>query len=293
MTIECVPNVSEGRRLDVVDAIAQRIAATEGVRLLDFSADPAHNRSVFTFVGPARALESAVLELFDAALRTIDLRTHCGEHPRIGAVDVVPFVPLGAATMAESVALARHVAALVAERFAVPVFLYEDAAVRPERRRLEAIRRGGLEQLAARMQRPDWAPDFGPAGPHPSAGATVIGARMPLVAFNVNLDTDRLDVAEQIARAIRESSGGMPFVKAIAVRLADGTAQVSTNATNYHVTPLAAIFQAVEREAGERGCGVRESEIVGLVPAAALPADPVKALRLAQFRPAQVLETHL
>jgi len=197
--IECVPNISEGRRAAVVAAIAQAIEATRGVRLLDRSSDATHNRSVLTMAGEAAPLKAAVLAMFDVAVRQIDLRSHSGEHPRIGAVDVVPFVPIEGVTMADCVSLARETAEAVAARFEIPVFLYEDAASHPSRTNLADIRRGQFEGLAAKLRSPEWVPDFGPARPHPTAGASVIGARMPLIAFNINLNTDRLDVAKKIA----------------------------------------------------------------------------------------------
>lgn len=292
--IECVPNVSEGRRPSTIDAVAAAIRAVQGVRLLDVSSDAAHNRSVLTMAGDTAPLKAAVLALFATALARIDLRSHAGAHPRLGAVDVVPFVPIDGVTMRDCVALARDTAAEVAARFDLPVFLYEEAATSPARRNLADIRRGEFEGLAAKLAQPDWTPDFGPSHPHPTAGATVIGARMPLIAFNVNLATDRLDVAKAIARAVRFSSGGLPFVKAMGVPLHDGgLVQVSMNLTNYEQTPLARAFDAVQAEAARRGVDVIESEIVGLVPAAALPPDAAQRLRLRGFTSTQVLEDRL
>jgi glutamate formiminotransferase len=275
--IECVPNISEGRRPEVIARCGDAIRGA-GARLLDVSADAAHNRCVFTFVGDAPTLGRAAAELFDCAIASIDLRRHQGEHPRLGAVDVVPFVPIEDATMDECVALARRVGARVAARHQLPVFLYEDAALIPDRRRLEEIRRGGFEGLAAKLQQPAWRPDFGPAAPHPSAGATVIGARPPLIAFNINLRTDDLSVAKSIAATIRESSGGLPFVKAMGVRLADrGMVQVSMNLTNFRQTSMRRVFDEVAREASRVGVDIDGSEIVGLAPREALegttPAD--------------------
>jgi glutamate formiminotransferase len=295
MLIECVPNISEGRRADVVAAIVARVAAVGGVTVLDVSSDASHNRSVLTLAGTnPDALRDAVLALVDAALLSIDLRRHEGEHPRLGAVDVVPFVPIEGATMADCVALARATGEAIAERYSVPVFLYEEAASTPARRNLEDIRRGEFEGLAARMREPGWAPDFGPAAPHPSAGAVVVGARMPLIAFNINLATDRLDVAKQIASAVRFSSGGLRFVKAMGVTLGDRQiVQVSMNLTNYEKTPIFRVFELVAREAARYGVAVLESEIVGLVPAAALIASAAWYLRLEGFTPQQVLEQRL
>jgi glutamate formiminotransferase len=292
--VECVPNVSEGRRVDVVESMARAIRAVNGVSLLDCSSDPSHNRSVFTLVGGGPSLEAAIMALYDRAVADLDLRTHRGEHPRIGVVDVVPFVPLEAATMADCVALARKVGAAVADRFRVPVFLYGEAAADPARRRLEDIRRGGFEGLLARMASPGWAPDFGPSAPHPSAGASAVGARIPLIAYNINLDTDRLEVAKAIAAAIRESGGGLPFVKALGLRLETrGIVQVSMNLTNYEATPIQRVFDAVRREARRHGVNVIESEIVGLVPSAALGGASARDLQLAGSIGDKVLENKL
>ena len=292
--IECVPNVSEGRRRDVVDAMASAIRRVEGVTLLDYSSDPSHHRSVFTFVGDAPSLEHACLALFDRAITDIDLRTHRGEHPRLGAVDVVPFVPIQGVAMHDCVALARKVAAAVAERFRIPIYLYEEASSNPARKNLEDIRRGEFEGLSAKMAGAGWAPDFGPPAPHPSAGASVIGARMPLIAYNINLATDRLDVAKQIAATIRQSSGGFPFVKAMGIKLEDrGIVQVSINLTNYEKTPIFRVFEVVKREADRLGVTVLESQIVGLVASAALTKAAAYYLELKGFSADQILEEKL
>lgn len=291
--IECVPNVSEGRRREVIDAIASAIRAA-GAALLDVHADAAHNRSVFTFAGGPTALRRAVLALFDAALPRIDLRAHQGVHPRLGAVDVVPFVPLQDATMADCVALARDTAAAVADAHALPVYLYAEAASAPHRRALEAIRRGQFEGLAAKIAEPDWRPDFGPARPHATAGAAVIGARSPLIAFNVNLATDRVEIASAIARAVRESSGGLRAVKALGLRLdTPGVTQVSMNLVDYRITSMHDAYAAVAAEAARHGVEILESEVVGLVPAAALGAAGAAALRLPAFAPGTLLEVSL
>jgi glutamate formiminotransferase len=292
--IECVPNISEGKDAAAVAAIADAVRAVPGVRLLDVQSDATHHRSVLTFAGDRGPLLDAVLALFDATLARVDLRHHHGEHPRLGAVDVVPFVPIAGATMADCVALARDAGAAVAARFAVPVFLYEEAAVTPARRNLEDIRRGEFEGLAAKLATAEWRPDFGPAAPHVSAGASVIGARMPLIAYNINLATDRLDVARKIASAIRMSSGGFRYVKAMGLRLEDrGIVQVSMNLTNFEKTPIFRVFDTVTREAARYGVAVLKSEVVGLVPAAALVQTAEHYLQLEGFRPAQVLEARL
>jgi glutamate formiminotransferase len=293
--IECVPNISEGRRADVVRRVVEAVGAVPGVRVLDHSSDASHNRSVLTLAGDAAPLKQAVLALYEQVVPAIDLRTHKGEHPRLGAVDVVPFVPIQGITMEGCVALAREVAAAVGERFEIPVFLYEEASSDPARKNLEDIRRGEFEGLAAKMAAPGWTPDYGPARPHPSAGASVIGARMPLIAYNINLATDRLDVAKKIAAGIRHSSGGYRFVKAMGVRLDDrgGIAQVSMNLTNYEKTPIFRVFETVKREAARYGVTVLESEIVGLVPSQALLSAAEFYLQLERFSGDQVLENKL
>jgi len=292
--IECVPNISEGRRADVVATITNALTRIAGVRVLDVQSDASHHRSVLTLAGEPRPLKEAVLKLFEHAVGAIDLRIHKGEHPRLGAVDVVPFIPIEGATMEECVALAREVAQEVATRFDLPVYLYEDAASSPGRRNLEDIRRGEFEGLAAKMQQPEWKPDFGPSHPHASAGATVIGARMPLIAYNINLATDRLDVAKKIAAGIRMSSGGYRYVKAMGIALEDrGVVQVSMNLTNYEKTPMFRVFETVKREAARYGVNILESEIVGLVPSAALMQAAEFYLQLAGFSAQQVLENKL
>ncbi|MGH9370307.1 MAG: glutamate formimidoyltransferase, partial [Vicinamibacterales bacterium] len=286
--------VSEGRRPEVVDRLVSAVRDTPGIRLLDYSSDASHNRSVITMVGDASALKAAVLALFDVAVAAIDLRTQRGEHPRLGAVDVVPFVPVEGITMAECVTLAREVGAAVADRFRVPVYLYEEASDNPLRKNLEDIRRGEFEGLAVRMASAGWAPDYGPAAPHESAGASVIGARMPLIAYNINLNTDRLDVARKIAAAIRHSSGGLRYVKAMGVKLQDrNLAQVSINLTNYPKTPMHRVFDMVVREAARHGVTVLESEIIGLVPSAALVGAAEHYLQLERFSEGQILENKL
>src|SRR6476646_2916879 len=263
--IEVIPNVSEGRRPEIVERLASAIRATPGVRLLDYSSDASHNRSVLTFVGDGDGVKRATLALYEAALPAIDLRTHRGEHPRLGAVDVVPFVPIEGVTMEECVALAKDVGAAIAERFGVPIYLYEEASINPLRKNLEDIRRGEFEGLAAKMATDGWVPDYGPPTPHPTAGAPVIGARMPLIAYTINLSTERIDVAKKIAAAVRFSSGGFRYVKAMGVTLADrGIVQVSMNLTNYDKTPILRVFEAVKREAEKYGVTILESEVVGL-----------------------------
>ena len=298
--VECVPNFSEGRRPEVYGAIAAAVSArsSEGVRLIDTAPDPDHNRVVITFVGPPEAVAAAAFDACEVATRLIDLGQHQGDHPRIGATDVVPFIPLRGLAMAECVTLARDLGRRISAELAIPVYLYEEAALRPERRSLPDIRRGQYEGLKVEVGRdPGRAPDFAPAGPlrlHPTAGATVVGARWPLIAFNVNLTTPDLAVAREIARAVRESSGGLPCVRAIGVFLAGTSqAQVSMNLTNHRVTPIHRAFEAVRQEAEKRGAGVSGSEIIGLVPAEAMAEAAAHFLKVEGFGPRQLLESHL
>jgi len=292
--VECVPNFSEGRDAAAIDAIAQAVGAVPGVKVLDLTSDPDHHRSVLTFVGDPPACREGVLALFAAAIPRIDLTRHRGQHPRLGAVDVVPFIPIRGIDTAACVALARETAAAVAERFSVPIYLYEDAASSEERRNLSNIRKGEFEGLAEKMKLPEWKPDFGPAAPHPTAGASVIGARMPLIAYNINLGTPDLAIADRIARAIRHIGGGFRYVKAMGVELKDrGIVQVSINMTNYKKTPLHRVFECVKSEAARHGVNVVGSEIVGLTPAEALYEAAEFYLRIEKFTPEVVLETKL
>jgi len=289
--IESVPNISEGRRSEVVAEAVAALRQTPGLRVLDVQSDADHNRSVLTLTGDEKALEAGLLALFEVAVARIDLRQQRGEHPRVGAVDVVPFIPIEGASMPDCVALARKVGAAVADRFGVPIFLYEEAASAPHRHNLEDVRRGQFEGLGTKMQDAAWAPDFGPRGPHESAGATVMGARMPLIAYNINLGTSDLEVAKRIAKAIRHSSGGYRHVKAMGVMLeARNIAQVSINMTDYKKTPLHRVFETVRSEALRYGVNVVGSEIVGLVPEAALQDAAEHFLRLEGFSKDQVLE---
>jgi glutamate formiminotransferase / 5-formyltetrahydrofolate cyclo-ligase len=293
--IETVPNFSEGRREEVVRAIVEAVRATPGgARVLDVSSDVDHNRSVLTLAGDEKGVRASVLRLFEEVLQRIDLRNHQGEHPRLGAVDVVPFVPVAGASMADCVKLAREIGEEVAARFEVPVYLYEEAATAEHRRNLAEIRKGEFEGLPKKMKDPRWAPDFGPDRPHPSAGASVIGAREFLIAFNVNLDTPQVQIADKIARAIRHSSGGMRYCKAMGVALSGRQlAQVSINMVNFKKTPLHRVLEIIKSEAARYGVNVVGSEIVGLVPNEALLAAADFYLRLEEFSVSQVLENRL
>jgi glutamate formiminotransferase len=291
--LECVPNLSEGRDRAVIARAAAALREA-GAHVLDVTADPTHHRSVYTCAAPPETLLAAVIALVERAVQDIDLRRHHGAHPRVGAVDVVPFVPLGDGGLDACIVLARRAGEAVAERCGVPVFLYEAAASTASRRRLEDIRRGGLEGLTERMRTPEWAPDFGPATPHPSAGVTVIGARPVLIAFNINLAPANLAAARRIARAVRERSGGLRAVKAIGVDLTHrGLAQVSMNLADYRVSSPLRVYERVSELAEAEGLEVVESELIGLIPAAALPPDPATALKLAGFTPDSVLEHRL
>jgi glutamate formiminotransferase / 5-formyltetrahydrofolate cyclo-ligase len=292
--IECVPNISEGRDEKRVSEIAAAVRAAPGVRLLDVSSDSSHNRGVLTFVADAAGVREGVRALFDAAVPRIDLRRHSGEHPRMGAVDVVPVIPIRGATVEECVALSREIGAEIAERHGIPVYLYEDSATSEKRRNLAEIRKGQFEGFAAKMREPEWKPDFGPDVPHPTAGVVAVGARPPLIAYNVNLGTRDLAVAERIAKAIRHLGGGFRYVKALPVELADrGQVQVSINMTNFVKSPLHRVFECVRSEAERHGVPIVGSEIVGLCPAEALVMTAEHYLRLEKFSPEQVLELRL
>ena len=289
--IEAVPNISEGRRPEIVGEAVAALKRAPGVRVLDVQSDKDHNRSVLTLVGDEQGLAESILGLFEVAVARLDLRSHQGEHPRLGVVDVVPFIPIEGASMADCVALARRVGDAVGQRFGMPVFLYEEAAAAPHRRNLEDVRRGQFEGLAAKMKDPLWAPDFGPRAPHPSAGAVAIGARMPLIAYNINLGTADVEIAKRIAKGIRHSSGGYRFVKAMGLLLEERkVAQVSINMTDFKKTPLHRVFETVRAEAERHGVSVVGSEIVGLVPSEALLDAADHFLRLEGFSPSQVLE---
>ena len=292
--IECVPNISEGRDPRVVSEIAEGVRGAPGVRLLDVSSDPSHNRSVLTFVGDEDGVREGVRALFAAAIPRIDLTRHSGEHPRMGAVDVVPIIPIRGTTLDRCVALSREIGAEIADRHRVPVYLYEDSATSERHRNLAEIRKGQFEGFAEKMKAPEWKPDFGPDAPHPTAGAVAVGARAPLIAYNINLGTRDLAVADRIAKAIRHLGGGFRYVKALPVVLADrGQVQVSINMTNYRKSPLHRVFECVRSEAERHGVPVVGSEIVGLCPAEALLLAAEHYLRLEKFSAEQVLELRL
>ena len=296
--IECVPNFSEGRRPEVVDEIVGAIGQIDGITVLDHSRDETHNRSVVTFAGSAESVVRAATAGVGRALELIDMEQHTGAHPRIGAVDVIPFVPLGSTTIQECVDLARRFGEQIAARFDLPVYLYGDAALRPERRRLAHVRRGQYEALRDEMPtNPDRAPDFGPARVHPRGGAVAVGARKPLIAFNVNLRTDDLALAIRIASTIRESSGGMPAVQAMGVLLENpgqpAMAQVSMNLVDWQRTGITAVVREIRRLAREAGTDIDHCELIGLAPTGALLEVAADALGLADFTPDQALELRI
>jgi glutamate formiminotransferase len=296
--IECVPNFSEGRRAEVVDEIVRAIGQIEGVTVLDHSRDETHNRSVVTFAGSAEPVVRAATAAVGRALELIDMERHVGAHPRIGAVDVIPFVPLGSTTLGECVDLARRFGEQIATRFELPVYLYGEAALRPERRRLAHVRRGQYEALRDEIgTNPERAPDFGPLRVHPRGGAVAVGARKPLIAFNVNLQSDDLALAIRIATAIRESSGGMPAVQAMGVLLENPghppMAQVSMNLVDWQRTGIAAVVREVRRLAREAGTDIEHCELIGLAPTGALLEVAADALGLVDFSADQALELRL
>ncbi len=296
--IECVPNFSEGRRPEVVDEIVGAIGQIDGVTVLDHSRDETHNRSVVTFAGSAEPVVRAATAGVGRALELIDMEQHVGAHPRIGAVDVIPFVPLGGSRIEECVDLARRFGEQIATRFDLPVYLYGDAALRPERRRLAHVRRGQYEALRDAIgSDPDRAPDFGPLRLHPRGGAVAVGARKPLIAFNVNLRTDELATAIKIATTIRESSGGMPAVQAMGVLLENPgsppMAQVSMNLVDWERTGIAAVVREIRRLAREAGTDIDHCELIGLAPTGALLEVAADALGLVDFSPDQALELRL
>lgn len=293
--IEAVPNISEGQNRDTIDRIAAAVAAVEGVLLLHVHSDPDHNRSVFTYASEsAAAVREATLRLYEIAVNRIDLRQHVGQHPRVGAVDVCPFVPLRSATMEQCVSLAREVGEEAARRFELPVYLYERAATAEHRRELPAIRSGNFERFHEKIQDGRWRPDFGPGAVHSSAGVTIIGARVPLIAFNVQLATNRLDVADKVARAVRGVSGGLRYVRALPIDLKHkGVVQVSMNLLDYRKTPLVRAFNLVREEASRYGVEILSSEIVGLVPADAMYQVAEWYLRVSEFSPSIVLERRI
>ena len=317
MLVESVPNVSEGRRLDVVDRLAEAISSVSGVALLDRTSDASHNRSVFTMAGEDGPVTEALERLVAASIHEIDMDVHEGEHPRIGAVDVIPFIPLGSTTIDECIDLARRFGERVATRYDLPVYLYARAALRADREKLADVRRGQYEGLKEEIAHRGREPDFGPARLHPSAGAVAVGARPFLIAYNINLDSEDIDLAKRIARRVRESGGGLPKLQANGFEVREPErghplrAQVSMNLLDFEVTPLWRVWDAVRGLAAEDGVRPAESELIGLAPlasflgvaehAGAPPDDPLEArlaaaaayIRLRDYSPMQILELRL
>ena len=292
--MECVPNFSEGRDLQKIDKIVAPFRGKQGVKLLDYSNDEDHNRLVVTVVGEPEPLRDAVLEAIGVAVELIDLNHHQGQHPRMGAVDVVPFIPIRNVTMEEAVALSKEVGKEVAKRYNLPVFLYEKSASAPHRENLAAVRKGEFEGMAEKIKQPEWHPDFGLAERHPTAGTVAIGARMPLVAYNINLNTPSLEIAHDIAKKIRFIGGGLRYCKAMGVELKDrGITQVSINMTDYIRTALYRAFELVRVEARRYGVSIVGSEIIGLVPMEALIDTASYYLGLENFSMEQVLEARM
>ena len=289
--VECIPNLSTARP-KVVDQIVAALQAVPEIQLLDRTSDADHNRSVLTFIGPPQAVEEAAFQVIRKAALLIDLGRHSGEHPRIGAADVVPFVPLTGVSMEECVTMARRLGQRVGKELNLPVYLYENAATRPERARLENVRKGQYEGLKTAIETdPDRFPDFGPARLGP-AGAVAIGARQPLIAFNVYLTTDKVEIAKKIAKTVRQSSGGLPHVKALGLLVA-GRAQVSLNLTNFRETPLHLVMETIRAEAQQAGADIHHSELIGLIPQEALTVAVADYLQLDDFTPKQILESNL
>lgn len=293
--IECVPNYSEGRDLAKVEKIVDCFRGKEGVKLLDYSSDESHNRTVVTVIGEPEQLKAAVVESIGKAVELIDLTKHEGQHPRMGCVDVVPFIPVREATIEDADALAKEVAAEAAEKFGQPFFLYEKSATAPHRENLASVRKGQFEGMAEKMKDQDmWKPDFGPNTIHPTGGVTAIGARMPLVAYNINLNTSDVTIADAIAKKVRHIGGGLRFVKAMGVMLEDrNIAQVSMNLVNYEKSAIYQAQEMVKMEAKRYGVSVIGSEVIGLVPMAALINAAEYYLQIENFDINQVLETRL
>ncbi|BBE41253.1 glutamate formimidoyltransferase [Streptococcus dysgalactiae] len=293
--VECIPNFSEGQNQAIIDGLVATAKSIPGVTLLDYSSDASHNRSVFTLVGDDQSIQEAAFQLIKYASENIDMTKHHGEHPRMGATDVCPFVPIKDITTAECVEISKQVAERINRELGIPIFLYEDSATRPERQNLAKIRKGQFEGMPEKLLEEDWAPDYGDRKIHPTAGVTAVGARMPLVAFNVNLDTDNIDIANKIAKIIRGSGGGYKYCKAIGVMLEDRhIAQVSMNMVNFEKCSLYRTFETIRFEAKRYGVNIIGSEVIGLAPAKALIDVAEYYLQVEDFDyNKQILENHL
>ena len=292
--IECVPNFSEGRDKLIVEKIADAFRTKDDVKLLDYSSDKDHNRSVITVVGEPEALKDAVIEAIGVAIELINLNKHSGQHPRMGAVDVVPFIPIKNVTMDEAITLSKEVGKIVGEKYNLPVFLYEKSATQLHRENLANVRKGEFEGLKDKMLSSDWKPDFGPLHPHPTAGAVAVGARMPLVAYNVNIGTSNIEIATAIAKKVRHIGGGLKFCKAMGVELKErGITQVSMNLTDFTKTSIYRAHEMVRMEAKRYGVPVVGGEVIGSVPMEALVDSAAYYLGLENFSINQVLEAKL
>lgn len=293
--IECVPNFSEGKNEEVINGLVSVTKSVGGVTLLDHSSDKSHNRSVFTLVGDEDGIQEVAFQLVKYASENIDMTKHTGEHPRMGATDVVPFIPIKDVTLEECIDISKKVAKRINDELDIPIFLYEESASAPTRKNLAKVRKGQFEGMPEKLKEEEWAPDFGERVIHPTAGITAVGARMPLVAFNVNLDTDNIDIANKIARIIRASGGGFKYCKGIGVMLEDrNIAQVSMNMVNFEGTPLYRTFETIRFEAKRYGVNIIGSEIIGLTPAKALIDCAEYYLQVEDFDYGkQVLENHL
>ena len=297
--IESIPNISEGRRQDVIEACVDQIRTTPGCTLLNYSSDPNHNRTVISYIGDAKGVEEASVKLAKKAVELIDLTKHTGEHPRMGCVDVMPFVPIKDATNEDCIRLSEKVGERIAEEADLPVFLYEMSARKAARKNLATVRKGQFEGMAEKVQEPDWEPDFGGRRIHPTAGVIAVGARPPLIAYNLNLNTDDVQIAKNIAKIIREKDGGLNCVKAMGFEIDDEEtgkkyAQVSINMTNYEQTPLYRVTELVKAEARRYGVSVTQTEIIGLCPMKALIDSAEYYLQIKDFDfHTQVLENHI
>lgn len=293
--IECVPNCSEGRNKEVIEYIADAVRAVPGVVITDYSSDESHNRSVFTIVGDPDQMAEAAFQFAKACVEKIDMTKHEGAHPRMGAVDVIPFTPVKDVAMEECIELSKKVAERIWTELGMPVTLYEESATAPHRRNLAAIRKGQFEAMPEKLKDPQWHPDYGNQEIHPTAGIVAVGARFPLVAFNINLSTSDIEIANKIAKTIRESSGGMKWIKAIGVMLEDrNIAQVSINMINYTKTPMYRVFENVRFEAEHYGVHIIGSEVIGVVPMDAMLDAAEYYLKVENFdKESQIMEKHL
>lgn len=291
---ECVPNFSEGRDEAKVEQLVDCFRNQLGVKLVNFSRDVDHNRMVITAMGPFASLKAAVVQAVGTAVSCIDLNSHQGEHPRLGAADVIPFIPIRHASLQDADDLAKAVGKEIAEKYRLPVYLYEESATAPHRKALEKVRQGEFEGLKVKMMSEEWIPDFGPRSPHPTAGASIVGARNFLIAWNVNLKTDNIDIAKAIAKKIRFSSGGFPCVKALGMQMgSEGFAQVSMNLTDFNTTGMFEVFSAIQKAAAEMGVEVRNSELIGLLPLDAVVQSFGKSLMFEGLGTERIIESHL